>query len=233
MAKEKKQPVADEPPGVGDWIVTFSDCMTLLLCFFVLLLTFSSFDEESLRRFGGAFAADMLHAGIQEKPKLQDSLVESPDVSDRHASGSETASKQEENANEHDSPVSCWVPEQDAYCDRKIVHIPSSRLFRQGGDLSEQGRNTLGVMAEFLAEMPCRVVISESGPRWGGTAVRRRVALGRAWAVMNHLTKSKADGGRGLEKDQFSISISQQAPVAAGRAGSVVEIVMLTGRAHQ
>ena len=40
----------DGPPGAPKWMVTFSDCMTLLLCFFVLLLTFSSFDDKAFRK---------------------------------------------------------------------------------------------------------------------------------------------------------------------------------------
>ena len=237
MAKEKRKVKTEEPPGVGDWIVTFSDCMTLLLCFFVLLLTFSSFDEASLKRFGGAFVSDQLQTGIQEKPTSKDSLVESPDVPDRHASGSETANDQKEPDDKHDLPESNWLPEQDAYSDRKIIHIPSSRLFRGGGsDLSGRGHQTLDVMAEFLSEMPCRVVVSESTPCWttkGRTVIGRQAGLARAWAVVDYLTKSKANGGRGLQKDQFSISTSQQSPVTGGRAGAVVEVVMLTGRAHR
>src|SRR3972149_5758378 len=49
MAREKKQPESDEAPGAPDWMVTYSDCMTLLLTFFVLLMTFSSFDERIFR----------------------------------------------------------------------------------------------------------------------------------------------------------------------------------------
>ena len=51
----KPQAEEDSPNAVGDWIVTFSDCMTLLLCFFVLLLTFSSFEEIELGQFAGHF----------------------------------------------------------------------------------------------------------------------------------------------------------------------------------
>ncbi|MHC4104970.1 MAG: flagellar motor protein MotB, partial [Planctomycetota bacterium] len=47
MAREKKQVVEDEAPGAPEWMVTFSDCMTLLLTFFVLLLSFSSFDDKT------------------------------------------------------------------------------------------------------------------------------------------------------------------------------------------
>ena len=42
MAKKQKCP----PPGAPDWMVTFSDMTTLLLCFFVLIIAFSEIKKE-------------------------------------------------------------------------------------------------------------------------------------------------------------------------------------------
>lgn len=44
MAKKKKPEEA--PPGSPAWMATFSDLMNLLLCFFVLLFSMSTLDEE-------------------------------------------------------------------------------------------------------------------------------------------------------------------------------------------
>ena len=55
MARKKKEVQADEPAGAPDWMVTFSDCMTLLLTFFVLLLSFSSFAEKGFRKLRASF----------------------------------------------------------------------------------------------------------------------------------------------------------------------------------
>ena len=46
MERGSKQAETEEAPSAPEWMVTFSDCMTLLLTFFVLLLTFSSFDDK-------------------------------------------------------------------------------------------------------------------------------------------------------------------------------------------
>jgi flagellar motor protein MotB len=47
MAREKKPP---EEEGVPMWLVTFSDLVTLLLTFFVLLLSMASMDQVLLSR---------------------------------------------------------------------------------------------------------------------------------------------------------------------------------------
>ncbi len=39
-------PAEEDPPGAPDWIVTFTDLVSLLVAFFVLLMTFSSLDAE-------------------------------------------------------------------------------------------------------------------------------------------------------------------------------------------
>ncbi len=47
----------DEPraePGSPQWVITFSDMVTLMLCFFVLLLSFASTDSESFRSAAGS-----------------------------------------------------------------------------------------------------------------------------------------------------------------------------------
>lgn len=40
------EPPPDDAPGVPDWMVTFSDMMSLLLCFFVMLVAMSEIKEE-------------------------------------------------------------------------------------------------------------------------------------------------------------------------------------------
>ena len=53
---DPSSPAEDSPPGAPAWMLTFGDCMTLLLTFFVLMLSFSSFDEAALMRLKGAFS---------------------------------------------------------------------------------------------------------------------------------------------------------------------------------
>ena len=47
MAKKKKQ--MEGPSGPAPWMATFSDLMNLLLCFFVLLFSMSTVNEEKFQ----------------------------------------------------------------------------------------------------------------------------------------------------------------------------------------
>lgn len=56
-------------PGAPKWVVTFGDLMSLLLCFFVLLLSFSEIDRQKYKQVAGS----MLQAfGVQRKTKVME-----------------------------------------------------------------------------------------------------------------------------------------------------------------
>lgn len=52
---KKKKKEEDKPTGAPAWMVTYGDMMTLILTFFVLLLSFSIIEEEKFRAAMGAF----------------------------------------------------------------------------------------------------------------------------------------------------------------------------------
>jgi len=69
--------VSDEAPAINDeeegapaWVVTFGDLMSLLLCFFVLLLSFSEMDRAKYRVVSGSVKNAF---GIQKKKPIFDS----------------------------------------------------------------------------------------------------------------------------------------------------------------
>ena len=65
MAKECKCP----PPGLPAWMGTFADLMSLLMCFFVLLLSFSEMDVVKFKQIAGS----MQYAfGVQNNLEVKD-----------------------------------------------------------------------------------------------------------------------------------------------------------------
>lgn len=53
MAKEEPKP-SECKPGAPAWMCTFSDMMSLLLCFFILLLSFSVMDQKKYYQIAGS-----------------------------------------------------------------------------------------------------------------------------------------------------------------------------------
>jgi len=60
----------EEDKGAPRWVVTFGDLMSLLLCFFVLLLSFSEMDRQKYKMVAGSMAKAF---GIQRETKANDS----------------------------------------------------------------------------------------------------------------------------------------------------------------
>ncbi|WP_396588480.1 MotB family protein [Bermanella sp. R86510] len=54
MADEEEELECPEcPPGLPAWLATFGDLMSLLMCFFVLLLSFAQMDAQKFKRLAG------------------------------------------------------------------------------------------------------------------------------------------------------------------------------------
>ena len=53
MAAEEEQECPPCPAGIPGWVMTFADLMSLLMCFFVLLLSFSEMDAQKFKRLAG------------------------------------------------------------------------------------------------------------------------------------------------------------------------------------
>jgi len=195
MVCERKSPESDEEAGAPEWMVTFSDCMTLLLTFFVLLLSFSSFDNiEDLFKLKTVFN-EQLSFGSQETDKDSFSPAESNQFNDDLDKGSE---KQTLERGDKDNLKK--ETETSNFHDRKVFLISSDKVFYGNGRaLSLQGRKILSLMASFLKEMPNRVVISENGA--DNERIDEYFGLRRAWKVMEYLTTKQ-----GLDKGLFSIS---------------------------
>ena len=60
---------SSEEEGGGGWIMTFADLMSLLMCFFVLLLSFSEMDVLKFKRLAGSMSQAF---GVQQKFRADD-----------------------------------------------------------------------------------------------------------------------------------------------------------------
>ncbi len=193
MARAGKQVEEDEAPGAPEWMVTFSDCMTLLLTFFVLLLSFSSFDDKVFRKLKVIFM-DALPGVSQSEELNRDAVLptEQIEMTPELTDGSEKPTL----LKGLDSNVRKETPAD--FRSRKVFSVSSETIFWGNGALiSAEGRRIMTTMAAFLEEVPSRVVICENGSAGGA----EQLGLSRAWAVLEYLTSSQ-----NLDKNWFSVS---------------------------
>ncbi|MHC4324073.1 MAG: flagellar motor protein MotB [Planctomycetota bacterium] len=196
MARERKQIAAEDDQGAPEWMVTFSDCMTLLLTFFVLLLSFSSFDNRVFRRLKVGYSTALTTIS----PVLRsdrDALFYMLTV--RHLAELRKGSEK---------PTSDEILQDGLMKETEFVDlqggmaflISSEKLFwGKGTTLSPGGRHIMDTMALFLRRVPSRIVVSENGQ--AGDISSENFGLPRAWVVMEYLTTH-----RNLDCERFSIS---------------------------
>ncbi len=66
MDEEGESKSSNEGPGIPKWLPTFADMMTLLMCFFVLLLTFAEMDVKRYQQIAGSMSSAF---GVQREVK--------------------------------------------------------------------------------------------------------------------------------------------------------------------
>ena len=69
MSDEEQAPCKCPPEGLPAWMGTFADLMSLLMCFFVLLLSFSEMDAMKFKRLAGSMAQAF---GVQNRLNVAD-----------------------------------------------------------------------------------------------------------------------------------------------------------------
>lgn len=77
------EPEEEEEGGAG-WIMTFADLMSLLMCFFVLLLSFSEMDLQKYKQVAGSMKFAF---GVQKKVKTDDIPKGTSLVADKFSPG--------------------------------------------------------------------------------------------------------------------------------------------------
>lgn len=224
MARQKKQPEVEQEQGAPEWMVTFSDCMTLLLTFFVLLLSFSSFDDENeanYKKMSDSFAEQF--SFDTEKTIEKEAVFDIPEIkkSQQQRKGSEKPTldeRRKDNLKKETDP--------EDFRNQKIFLVSSEEIFWGKGTLiSLSGQRLLADMADYLQQMQNRVVITECDQK--GIDETDKLGLQRAWAIVNYLATKQ-----GLDREMFSISASSTVskgnlPPEAARAERMLEIILL------
>ncbi len=213
MARERKEIEEDSPGGAPEWMVTFSDCMTLLLTFFVLLLSFASFGPRILPNLGSSFADALPALGLSQSTARESVWSnQQAHMRERVTEGAETRTLAEE-------LTAGAIPKQKSldFRNMKVFTVASSEMFwANGSQISKAGKDVLDSFIFFLRAVPSRVVVSENG-----SGANNDLGLARSWAILEYMTENTR-----LVMDDFSITSSTMMRTG-GDEQRMVEITLL------
>lgn len=226
---------ADDTPGIPEWVVTFGDMMSLLLTFFIMLVSLSEIKEEETyqalvdsmqRQFGYTRTLDALTPG-RKRPRQS---AYKPLATTGRAKKKDTASG--------------GVPEKAPYGEEPQVRIirpgqmtaVGSVVFFEIGsnELSETARGVIKHLAQQLRGKPQKIevrghVAAEFAARTHGTDEAVKLGFERAAAVRRILVDEE-----GLNPARFRISsVADSEPISTtGRTSATnrnprVEVFML------
>jgi hypothetical protein len=190
--------------SVGLWYVSFSDMITLLLSFFVMLATFSSYSKDAGKKFAGVCEAISSYSIMGARQETSSLLPPEPLEQEWTRRGSEMPTHSENKDVTNPRPPSPPAGSH-AYDPVQLVRIPASRLFwGNGTQLTPAGKDLLHLFGQHARDLSCLIVIRQLDVP-GADPAR---GMDRAAAVMDRLTGSlKIPAGR------CSISVAGQTPV--------------------
>lgn len=215
-----------EEIGIPEWVVTFGDMMSLLLTFFIMLVSLSEIKEEETyqalvdsmqQQFGYSKTVDALAPG-DKKPR---STAFTPLATTGRAKKKDTASG--------------GVPEKAPVGEEPLVRIVrpgqvtavgSVVFFEMGSDrLGENDIAVLKNLANQLRGKPQKIEIrghvsAEFAARTGGTDQAILLGIKRATAVRRYLVETE-----GIESARFRISSAADSePMStSGHGGSITQ----------
>jgi outer membrane protein OmpA-like peptidoglycan-associated protein len=187
MSAEHKKAVQGEEGGGGEsaplWYISFADMISLLMAFFVMLSSFSSYDKEememvrktmryALRPCGGWFQKGDSMAGVTSSVTNELEGAQTPtleDISNKKPIGKTGT---------------------DDFRTHRVFLADSQMIFYSSGvSLTAQGQQWLNTVAQYMARMPSRLLISERG-----TGADGEKGLKRAVCVAEYLCRHGIDG---------------------------------------
>jgi chemotaxis protein MotB len=185
------------------WLAAFGDLMSLLLCFFVLLLSMSSMDAKKISEAIGSLSGAMsvLEGGTQteiSKKRIQEATpMESQDDTTETVNRVKQAISDSNEMMDKSEEVTITVEEaQDGF----VIKLPATLLFKHGSAVIESEDTLLFLrrMALMIGEMPNDIKVS----------------------VQGH-TDNEAPGAKSVFKDNWELSTA--------RAIAVLQELLLDG----
>ncbi|MDY0291855.1 MAG: flagellar motor protein MotB [Desulfuromonadaceae bacterium] len=153
MAKKRQK---KQKAGAPEWMVTYSDMVTLLLTFFVLLLSMASMDQIKFEKAAGSLRGAFGVFGGQDQQQIsQPTIVEIAPIQDDLVQRTYTRIVTQMNRLRLDSSIEL-VKDRGAV----ILRINDAVLFEPGSDrLKETSHPVLRKVAGLIAPLPLQARI--------------------------------------------------------------------------
>ncbi|MDO8303562.1 MAG: flagellar motor protein MotB [Sedimentisphaerales bacterium] len=173
MSKQKP-PEEEGGEGAPLWIVSFADMASLLMAFFVMLTTFSTFDNKAAKELEGIGKRIVNSGGWNYKKNYNALMAQQPSANfDDTKKGSEKPT-----ADNTSNRKSLKTTAAKDFRNHRVFVLETHALFwSRGSSLSSQGSFFLQTLAAFVKKVPSRIVISEYG------SDNPSLGLERAWAA--------------------------------------------------
>lgn len=212
MSEERAKPVDEPKKGAPLWVVTFTDMSSLLLTFFILILTFSSQDQEQRSKAEGSLqgAFGVVTGKRAAKPHAVDSLSARNIKRDRRGPTNESL-RSDQVAEKFDQAQNREIfntkIEDVAEGFRLEVEPPpggGEHFNLWTGEINAHTETLLKEMGTLLRSLPCRLVVrSHIDSR---TWRLRPDSSAREWTLEQALTAAEALEASGLPPERISVS---------------------------
>jgi hypothetical protein len=177
MSKPKAQEEESGGEGAPLWMISFADMMSLLMAFFVMLTTFSSFGPKEEAQLRSAMMVamspfgDLFGHGVFESSG--DDMSKGPDRKSSSVDSSEKPTLDQSNG----SMRPTTAPD---FRTHKVFTAESRDMFWSTGvTLSAKGREFLDLIAGYADRVHGPLVLSECGPTPDNLGTQRTVAAVR------------------------------------------------------
>jgi hypothetical protein len=213
MAGKPKPQEEESGEGAPLWIISFADMISLLMAFFVMLTTFSSFGEKEsakIRKVIDATLTSNFYGGWFKNSTLG-TMGHQMVATGQNEKGSEKPTL------EGATGRGGLAETAKDFRSQKVVLIESEKAFWSSGTtITTEGREFLDCLALLLAKIPGRLSVSEVGP-----GNNPDTGILRAIAAVEYL------GGKGVPKSRCGIGTKAIMPGANLKTARILEITLL------
>ncbi len=196
MARKKKEKPKAEP-GAPLWMVTYSDMVTLLLCFFVMQLAFANFEtpgkvEAAILSMNKAFGTGGLHQQQKDVPKPERSTdMKESDKEQNQKMVAALRSVLAEMMSQNFARMTITKTEIRVQLDEILLFRPGS------AKLNPVSLGVLSDIAEVLGGHPVSIVVEGHADTDGASEEKNWVmSASRSVAVVNELRRRKNEKGK-------------------------------------